>query len=168
MDVFVRRRQLNSIHVHSNRNDFSSVRTAVHHFIPDQGICFRFGRSSSSESLFPNQTDLHTFKLDFDKMEVDLTDDAVFQVVETFVVLEIDMKTLFNTDLHFHGDHFFGLLDWVIRKEDSKIDLFAYCGFIVSIDSGSDEISDSTGNSIKGFVLFFEIGEFELPTFTLS
>ena len=43
-------------------------------------------------------------------MEVDSADDGVSEVVETFVILEVDVQAILYADLHFHGHHFIDFL----------------------------------------------------------
>jgi hypothetical protein len=101
-------------------------------------------------------------------VEVYLPDDTILQVIKAFVILEIYMETLLDAHLHFHRDHFFGLFDGLVRQKDGEVDLFAYCGFVVSVDRRPDEVSYSSGDPVEGLVLFLEIGELELPTLGLG
>jgi len=89
-------------------------------------------------------------------------------MVEVFIELKLNMETIFDTDFHFHLGHFFGLLNIAVVVKDGKIDFFDNSSFEVSIYDDSDEISYSTGDTIKCLILFFKIGKLELEAFVLS
>ncbi len=77
------------------------------------------------------------------------------------------MEAIFDTDLHFHGSDS-GFFDRVIGEKDREIEFFGKSVFHVSGESASDEISDSTGDTVESFILFFEVGELELEGFAFS
>ncbi len=88
-------------------------------------------------------------------------------MVKLLVPLKLDMKTILNTDLHLHRRNL-GLLNLIVRHQDSKIDLFCEGGFHVSGQSASEEIPDSSCDSVEGLVLLFEVGELELNGFAFG
>lgn len=99
-------------------------------------------------------------------MEIDSSNDDIFEVIERFVVLEIYMKAIFNAYFHFHWDHFVCLFNLLVGQQNRKIGLFYHWKF--PTDHYSDEISHSTRNSTEGLVFFLEIGEFKFERFVLG
>lgn len=83
-----------------------------------------------------------------------------------FIKLKLNMKTVFDTHLHFHLGCFLCLLYITVVMEDCKVSLFHYGSFQISIKSYSDKISHTTSDSIKGLVLFFKVCKLELKAFT--
>jgi len=88
-------------------------------------------------------------------------------MVKLFVPLEVDMKAVLDSDLHFHRSDFC-LFDFIIGEKHCKVDLFSQGRLHVSGQNDSDEISDSAGYPIESFILFFKVGEFEFAGFILS
>ncbi len=123
MDVLVRWRQLNSVGVHSDWNDFSFVGTAIHDFVLDQGLSLSEIFSSCSKSLLSDQTDFHAFYFYFDQMKRNLTNYYIFQVIKLSFPFKVNMKAVFNTDFHSHRSNR-SFLDGVIRQKDCKIEFF--------------------------------------------
>lgn len=100
-------------------------------------------------------------------MEWDFADNDVFKMVELSFPLKINMEAFLDTDLHFHrSDSCF--FDRIIGEKDGEIEFFGESGFHISGESTSDKISDSTGNTVESFILFFEVGELELEGFTFG
>ena len=83
-----------------------------------------------------------------------------------FIKLKLNMKTVFDTHLHFHLRCFLGLFYIAVVMENCKVSLLDYGSFHISIKSYSDKISHTTSNSIKSLVLFFKVRKFELEGFT--
>lgn len=81
--------------------------------------------------------------------------------------LEINVETVFDTHFHFHGGNL-SFLDRVVGQKDSEIELFSESCFHVSGKSAPKEVSDSTGDTIKSFILFFKVGKLELESFALG
>lgn len=147
---------MNSIHVHANRNDLPFVGTAVHDFVLYKRFSFCFGSGAGSEGLLPDETYLHTLDLYLDEMEVNSADDDVFEVVEGFVVLKINMKALVDPHLHFHRDHL-AFLDICVRQQDSEVVFFSYCSLIVAIDRHANKVSNSARNPVESLIFLLEI-----------
>jgi len=126
VNIFIGRSQRNSIHVHSNWNGFSLIWAPVHHLIPHQRFSFSFGGCSRPKGLLPHKCDLHTFHFDLNQMKVNSSHNDVFQMVETFVVLEIDVQAILYANLHFHWYLLCCLLYLFIGKQDGKVYLFCY------------------------------------------
>lgn len=103
VNVLVRWRQLDTVHVHSDRDHLTLIRASVHDFVLDESISLSDYFGAGSESFLPDKTDFHAFDFDFDKMEADFADDDVLEMVELFIPLKFDVKTVLNTDFHFHG-----------------------------------------------------------------
>lgn len=78
------------------------------------------------------------------------------------IELKLNMKTVFNTDFHFHLCLCLSLFYIAIVVHDCKINLFGYGGFHVTVDYCSDEISDSSCNTIKCLIFLFKVRELEL------
>lgn len=76
------------------------------------------------------------------------------------------MKTVLDSDLHFHGNNLVGPLDFFIGQQNSKVDLFDNAKF--SGDNHSDKVSDSTSNALEGLIFFFEVGKFEVELFVFG
>jgi len=76
------------------------------------------------------------------------------------------MKTVLDSDLHFHGNNLVGPLDFFIGQQNSEIDLFDDAEF--SGDNHSDKVSDSTSNALEGLIFFFEVGKFEVELFVFG
>lgn len=108
MDIFIGGCQRYPLHVHSNRNVLSLVWTPVHHLVLYQGLCLCLGCCPGSESLLSHQSDLHALDLYLDQVEIDSANDDVLQMVEGLVILEVDVKAIFDSHLHLHGYHFGG------------------------------------------------------------
>lgn len=77
------------------------------------------------------------------------------------------MKTVFDTDLHFHGGNC-SFFDGVIGQEDGKVEFFSKSSFHVSGQSASEEVSDSPSDTVECLILFFEVRELELESFAFS
>jgi hypothetical protein len=131
VNIFVGRRQLDTIHVHSDRNDFTFVRTAIHDFVFDQCVCFGRVLCSCTKCFLSYQTDLHASDFDLDQMETDFSYNHVSQMVKLFVPLEFNVQAFLNTDLHFHWSDG-SLLYFVIGLEDCEIEFFGKSCFHVS------------------------------------
>ena len=102
MNIFVRWGQLNTVHVHSDGNNFTLIRATVHNFILNQSISFGDTFGTSSKGFFSNKTDFHAFDFNLDQMEADLSNNDISQVVKLFVPLKLNMQAILNTDLHLH------------------------------------------------------------------
>lgn len=88
-------------------------------------------------------------------------------MVELPFPFKINMKAFLDTDLHFHrSDSCF--FDGIIGEKDSEIEFFGESSFHISGEGTSDEISDSTGDTVESFILFFEVGELELEGFAFG
>lgn len=96
-------------------------------------------------------------------MKVYSSHDDVFQVVEGLVVLEVDVQTILNTDLHLHRDNFSGPFDLFVREQNCEVDLFD--DVELSGDYDTDEVSNSSCDSVEGLVLLLEVWELELVRF---
>jgi hypothetical protein len=159
--------QLNTVHVHSDWNDFTFVRASIHDFILYQSVGLCGSLNACSKSFLSDETDLHTFYFYFNEMETDFTNNDVFQMIKLLVPFEFNMKTIFNTDLHLHwGD--LCLLDFIVRDKDCEVKLFGQCSFHISCQSASNKISDSSSNTIECFILLLEVGELEFDCFAIS
>ena len=93
---------MHTLHVHSDRNHFSLIRTTVHNLKLDKRLGLSFGGCAGSEGFLADQSDLHALDLYLDEVEVDPSHDDVSQMVKGFVVLEINVQAILNTDLHLH------------------------------------------------------------------
>jgi len=109
MNVFVRRCQLDSIHVHSDWHLFPFFRTSIHNLILHQILSLSFSSTTSPKSLFPNKINFHKLDFKFNKMKKNTTKYNIFKMIEIFIKLELNMKTILNTNLHFHLMLFFSL-----------------------------------------------------------
>lgn len=165
MDVLVGWRQLDALHVHPDGDRFIFVGAAVHYLVFYEGLRLGFGGSSRSECFLSHQGDLHALDLYLDQVEVDSAHNDISQMVEGFVVLKVDVKAILNTDLHFHGDHFSALFDFLVRQQHSKIDLLGDRELVVFSGNHPDEVSHTTCDAIEGFILLFEVGELKLEGF---
>jgi hypothetical protein len=88
-------------------------------------------------------------------------------MVELSFPFKINMEAFLDTDLHFHrSDRCF--FDGIIGKKDGKIEFFSESGFHISGEGTSDKISDSAGDTVESFILFFEVGELELEGFAFG
>ena len=166
MNVLVGRSQRYSLHVHTDGNDLSLIRAAVHDFILDQSLGFCFGNCASSEGFLPDQCDLHAFDFDFDEMEVDSSNDDVSEMVERFIVFKIDMETILDSHFHLHRNNFSCPFDFFVRQQNCKVSLFNNIEF--TSYNNSDKISHSTSNPVECLILLFEIREPELESFVLG
>jgi hypothetical protein len=80
---------------------------------------------------------------------------------------KINMKAFLDTDFHLHrSDSCF--FDGIIGEKNGEIEFFSESGFHISGESTSDKISDSAGDTVEGFILFFEVGELELEGFAFG
>lgn len=93
-------------------------------------------------------------------MEIDSTHNDVPQMIERLIILEVNMKTILNTDLHLHRHHLGCSLHLIVRQKHSKVLLFDYTELTSHNDS--NEIADATSDSIESLVLFFEVRELKL------
>lgn len=116
MYVLVRRSQRNTLHIHTNWNNLSFIRTTIHHLVLYKSFCFSFSGSSCSKSLFSHKSYLHTFDFNFNQVKVDSTDNDVFEMIKGLVILEVYMKTVLYSHFHLHGDYFSSCLYFFIRK----------------------------------------------------
>lgn len=92
----------------------------------------------------------------------------VFQVIEMFIELKLNMKTILDTYLHFHLLNFLGLFHIAVVMQYSEIWLFNDCGFHVPVDNYSNEVSHSPSNAVECFIFLLEICKFEFETFSFS
>lgn len=131
VDVCIRRRKFDSVHIHSDRNHFALIRTSIHDFVFDEvfGLSNVFG--ACSEVLFPYEAYLHTFNFEFYEMEIYLSDNHIFQMIELSLPFKIDVETIFNTNFHFHRCNL-GFLYVIIWKQNSEVDFLSKCSFHVS------------------------------------
>ena len=84
-------------------------------------------------------------------------------MVEGFVVLKVDVKTIFDSNLHLHGHHLGRPFHFLIREQNCKICLLYYIE--LPCHHNSDEIPDSSCHSFKGLVLFLKVWESKLEGF---
>jgi len=128
MNIGVGWRKLYSVHVHTNGDKFALIGTPVHHLKFDQSLCFCFIGSSRSKCLLSDQTNLHSFDFDFDKVKVYSSNNYILQMIEGFVVLKVNMKTVLDSHLHFHWNDLI-FLYLIVGQQYGEINLFCYCGF---------------------------------------
>ncbi len=122
MNVVIWWSKLNTVHVHSDRNNFTFVRTAIHNFIFYQSICFCGSFSTSSKSLLSDKADFHAFYFYFYEIKTDFSDNDIFQMIKLFVPFKLNVKTIFNTDLHLHWSNLC-FLNLIVRNENCKVNL---------------------------------------------
>jgi hypothetical protein len=99
-------------------------------------------------------------------VEVDPPHDDVFEMVERFIVFEVDVQAVLDADLHFHGDDLGGSFDFLIGQQNSEIDFLDDTEF--SGNNHPDEVSDSTSNALEGLVFFLEVRELEVELLVFS
>jgi hypothetical protein len=99
-------------------------------------------------------------------MKVNSSDDYILEVIERLVVFKIDMKAVFNTNLHLHGDNISCSLDFFIRQKDCKVCLFY--NIKLSCNNNSDEVSDSTSYSLEGLILLLKVRKLEFECFVFT
>ena len=99
-------------------------------------------------------------------MEIDSADDRVSQVVERFIILEVNVKAIFDSDFHLHGDNLGRPFHFLVGQQNCEVGLFD--DIELSCHDDLDIISHTACDSIKGFVLFLEIREFELVFFVFA
>ena len=169
MDVLVRWGQLDSIHVHTDRNSFSFFWTSIHDLILHQILSFSFGSiSSSSKSLLPNKINFHKLNFKFNKMKKNPTKNHILKMIEMFIELELNMQAIFNTNFHFHLSSFLSFFNITVIMQNSKINLFNYCCLHISCYCCPDKISYTSCYPIKCFIFFLEVWELEFEIFILS
>ena len=100
-------------------------------------------------------------------METNFSHNYVPQMVKLLVPLELNVQTFLNTHFHLHCSNG-ALLNLIIGFQYCKIDLFCEGRFHISSQSASDEISDSSCDTVESLVLLFEIGELELDGFAFG
>jgi hypothetical protein len=99
-------------------------------------------------------------------MEVDSANNDIFQMIERFIILKVNVKAIFNTHLHLHRDDFCLSFDWLIWQQYSEISFFDYIELPCYNDS--NEVADSTCDTIECFVVFFKIWKLELVLFIFA
>lgn len=99
-------------------------------------------------------------------MEIDSSNDDILEMIKRFVVLKVDMKTVFNSDFHFHGNNLSGPFDFFIGQQNCKINLFDDIEF--SGNNHPDKVSDSTSNTFEGLIFFFEVGKLKVELLVFS
>lgn len=162
MNVLIRWSQLHTLHIHSDGNRLSLIRTPIHHLIFHKSFSLCFCCGTSTESLLANEADFHAFNFDLNEVEIDPSHDDILEMVERFVVLEIYMKAILDSHLHLHRDYFSIALDWFIGKQNRKILLFSSWKFIVFGNNHTNKVTHTSSNTVECLILLLEIWKLEL------
>ena len=166
MNVLIGRSKRNSFHVHSNWNELTFIWATIHHLVFDQCLSLCLCCCPCSKCLFSHESYLHTLDFNLDKMEVDSSNDDILEMIKRFIILKVNVKTVLNTNFHLHWNYFSSSFNFLIRKQHCKVSLFN--NIELSSNYNSDEVSNSTSDSLKSFILFLEIRESEFKTFILA
>lgn len=75
-------------------------------------------------------------------------------------ILELDMETVLDSDLHLDRYLTFILKFWV-GELHCEVHFLNNLGVVVTVDAGAYEIADLTSESIEAFVLLLELSETE-------
>lgn len=89
-------------------------------------------------------------------------------MVKVLIELELDVKAVLDTYLHFHLSNLLGLLHVAVIVQHCEIDFLDHGQLHVAGDCDAHKVSHSARDSVECLVLFLEIGELELKALGLG
>lgn len=94
-------------------------------------------------------------------MEVHAADDDVPEVVEGFVVLEVNVQAILDAHLHLHRHNLSLPLYTLIGKQHCEVLLFGSGKLVILEHDDPDEVPDPSRDAIEGLILLLKVRELE-------